>query len=141
MSTLSDRLTEALAASGLKQADLARACGIKAPSVNAWISGRTKNLKGENLVRIAAVLGVNIAWLASGTGPMRPGASTYLDKQAERGDARESDAAGYTWPFKSVSIARYAALPADEKAQIERYALLLVTDWERRAAEKSAAAA
>lgn len=132
MTTLSDRLKAALAESALTQADLARACSIKAPSVNAWISGRTKNLRGENLVRIAAALQVNIAWLANGQGPMRPAAGAHRIEQP---------APVYGWPFKSLSAERFLALPSDERAQVERFALLLVTDWERRAAEKSPTAA
>lgn len=72
MSSLKDRL--ALAMKGppkVSQADLARACGIKAPSVSDWISGKTKTLEGANLVNAAVRLGVNPQWLASGKGPMR----------------------------------------------------------------------
>lgn len=133
MSTLSDRLKDALAESKLSQADLARVCGVKAPSVNAWFSGRTKNLRGENLVRIAAALNVNIAWLASGQGAMRP--STAIAR------VEQPPPPAYGWPFRSISADRFNRLPADERAQVERYALLLVTDWERRAAEKSPTAA
>lgn len=53
------------------QAALARPCGVRAPSVNDWISGKTKKIEGENLVNAAAFLGVSASWLATGKGPMR----------------------------------------------------------------------
>ena len=71
MKTLSDRIKAALAQSGISQADLVRATGAKAASVSNWVGGRTKNLKGANLVNAARVLGVEEAWLANGVGPMK----------------------------------------------------------------------
>jgi transcriptional regulator with XRE-family HTH domain len=71
MSSLADRLREAMALESVTQADLARACGVKAPSVNGWLSGKSKFLRGENLLRAAARLSVAPKWLAEGKGPMR----------------------------------------------------------------------
>ncbi|ODA19783.1 hypothetical protein A9G00_08385 [Achromobacter xylosoxidans] len=71
MKTLSDRIKAALTQSGISQADLVRATGAKAASVSNWVGGRTKNLKGANLVNAARVLGVEEAWLANGVGPMK----------------------------------------------------------------------
>lgn len=67
---LADRLLAAMAHSGLSQAELARACGVKPPSVNGWLSGRSKFLRGENLLKAASALGVNQQWLATGEGKM-----------------------------------------------------------------------
>lgn len=55
---------------GVSQADLARACGVKPPSVHGWLSGKAKFLRGENLLKAAAALGVNQQWLATGQGSM-----------------------------------------------------------------------
>jgi phage repressor protein C with HTH and peptisase S24 domain len=52
------------------QAALARACGIRAPSVNDWISGKTKTIEGQNLLIAADYLKVMPMWLATGKGPM-----------------------------------------------------------------------
>lgn len=71
MGTLSERLTKAMADANVNQADLARACGVKPPSVHGWLSGKSKYLRGENLLSAAAALGVNQQWLATGTGPIR----------------------------------------------------------------------
>lgn len=72
MKTLAERIAHAMKTSGLTQADLTRATGAKGSSVSNWLSGRTKNLKGDNLVSAAAALGVNSNWLASGKGPIYP---------------------------------------------------------------------
>lgn len=68
--TLAERLTTAMERSGITQAELARACGVKPPSVNGWLSGKSKFLRGENLLKAAAVLGVSQQWLATGEGLM-----------------------------------------------------------------------
>lgn len=67
---LARRVTLATKGEKVSKAELARACGIKSPSVNNWFSGETKSLEGSNLVRAAEYLRVNVAWLASGSGPM-----------------------------------------------------------------------
>lgn len=73
--SLADRLTAAMEASGLTQADLARACQVKPPSVHGWLNGKSKFLRGENLLRAAAALGVSQQWLATGEGAMKSSAT------------------------------------------------------------------
>lgn len=68
--SLSERLALAMERSGINQADLARACQVKPPSVHGWLSGKSKFLRGENLLLAASALGVNQQWLATGQGPM-----------------------------------------------------------------------
>lgn len=70
--TLAGRLNLALQASGLRQADLARACDVTGPSVCEWFSGRSKSMDGKSLVRAATALNVTPLWLAEGEGPMHP---------------------------------------------------------------------
>jgi phage repressor protein C with HTH and peptisase S24 domain len=55
---------------GMIQADLARACKVTPPSVNGWLSGKAKFLRGENLLAAAKALNVSQVWLATGKGPM-----------------------------------------------------------------------
>lgn len=74
--TLADRLTAAMERAGINQADLARACGVKPPSVHGWLSGKSKFLRGENLLKAADALGVSQQWLAMGVGPMVEGERT-----------------------------------------------------------------
>ncbi len=68
---LADRLQRALAERpDVSKADLARACGIKQPSVSDWFNGKTKRLSGSNLLEAARRLRVRPEWLATGMGPM-----------------------------------------------------------------------
>lgn len=79
MSTLQDRIAEV--SEGLKrgwQADLARYCGVKPPSVADWVSGKTLKLDGDNLLRAAEFFGVRPRWLSSGKGP-KPASSDDPD--------------------------------------------------------------
>lgn len=67
MSTFQDRLRQAMAGPPkVSQAALARACGVSAPSVNDWLSGKTKNIDGQNLLKAADFLKVDAKWLATG---------------------------------------------------------------------------
>lgn len=69
MNTLAERIKAAMQESGATVTELARAVGVKPPSVHDWISGKTKSLKGESAIRAAKFLDVQAQWLTSGTGP------------------------------------------------------------------------
>lgn len=72
MNTLSERLKLAMKGPPkIVQADLAAACKVTAPSVNDWLSGKTKNIVGETLFLAAEYLDVDPRWLAGGDVPMR----------------------------------------------------------------------
>ncbi|WP_412534753.1 LexA family protein [Pseudomonas amygdali] len=72
MSTFKERLKLAMAGPPkISQAALARACGVTAPSVNDWVSGKTKTIEGQNLLLAADFLQVVPLWLATGKGRMR----------------------------------------------------------------------
>lgn len=68
--SLSERIRAAMAAAGVSQTELARACGVKPPSVHGWLNGKAKFLRGENLLQAAKFLGVDQDWLATGKGEM-----------------------------------------------------------------------
>ena len=71
MKTLAERLKyamEVLPPKKIKGVDLARAVGVKPPSVSDWLSGKSKTMEGENLLKASKFLNVNANWLASGTG-------------------------------------------------------------------------
>ena len=76
--SLAQRLTNAMAIKGISQAELARACNVKPPSVHGWLSGKAKFLRGENLLLAAAALGVSQQWLATGEGAMQADAGEDL---------------------------------------------------------------
>lgn len=104
--SLSDRLTLAMQTAKVSQAELARACGVKPPSVHGWLSGKSKFLRGENLLQAATALGVKPEWLATGSGQMLAHAShpdapawmtrrvhwvAHLFDQVEESDEYDSD--------------------------------------------------
>lgn len=71
MKTLAERLKYAmdiLPSKKIKGVELARAVGVKPPSVSDWLSGKSKTMEGENLLKAAKFLGVNANWLATGNG-------------------------------------------------------------------------
>lgn len=71
LKTLAERLRyamEVLPPKKIKGVDLARAVGVKPPSVSDWLSGKSKTMEGENLLKASKFLGVNANWLASGNG-------------------------------------------------------------------------
>lgn len=77
--TLAQRLKYAmdiLPSKKIKGVELARAVGVKPPSVSDWISGKSKTMEGENLLKAANFLGVNPIWLASGIGQPQKKSST-----------------------------------------------------------------
>jgi phage repressor protein C with HTH and peptisase S24 domain len=47
---------------------------VKPPSLHGWLSGKSKFLRGENLLQAARALKVNQDWLATGEGAMLPAA-------------------------------------------------------------------
>ncbi|NMK45543.1 helix-turn-helix transcriptional regulator [Achromobacter sp. Bel] len=102
MSNLAERFREAMTAAGVKQVDVARAAGIKPPSVADWLNGKTKNIRGANLVSVAQFLNVSEAWLADGTLP--------------RERKLDSD-----WPFPKIPKERYYALSEAQRAGIEEW--------------------
>ena len=69
---LTGRLRAAMSKLGITQAQLARACNVKPPSVNGWLNGKAKYLKGKNLLLAAKALNVSQEWLATGKGAMMP---------------------------------------------------------------------
>lgn len=68
MQTIGERVRALRIMRGMKQATLAKAAGIKPPSLSQIETGRTKTLKASTILRIAAALDTNPSFLMSGTG-------------------------------------------------------------------------
>lgn len=117
--TLADRLKKALDEGGHLAADLARACRVKPPSVSAWLSGDTKEIKAVPLLDAAEFLRVSPRWLAEGIGPMRP-----VGHHAAEPPARYE-----SWPFSSVSRSEFYQLPRSVQLKIDEQAGLFFRDW------------
>lgn len=81
MKTLAERLKyamEIIPPKKVKGVELARAVGVKPPSVSDWLSGKSKTMEGPNLIRAAKFLKVNSTWLGTGVGT-----PTDLEKETE----------------------------------------------------------
>lgn len=69
MSTLKDRIAECMRRRpDIRPIDIAKACGIAAPSVSGWISGETKRLKAETGRKASQLFGCDQNWLCDGVG-------------------------------------------------------------------------
>ncbi len=79
---LRERIAEALAARNMTAADLARACDVRPPSVSAWLSGDTKSLRAEVLLKASRALGVSPEWLATGAGTRLDASEPRTEYQA-----------------------------------------------------------
>lgn len=122
--TLAERLQRSLTQAGVNQSQLARQVGVRSASVNDWLSGKTKRMDAENLLKTAAFLKVRPEWLAMGKGPMRKDAS------ASAAD-RELQAHEPYWPF-SVDPLRYERAAADIGTIVNAVLVAQVEQWERQ---------
>lgn len=68
----------------VQQVDLARAVGVAPPTVNDWLSGKSKSIRGQYLVKVARELGVSPDWLATGRGPMTPSPPVHTERSSNR---------------------------------------------------------
>lgn len=73
MSTLPQRLEDALRHGKKSRQDLVRATKATRQAVNKWFDTDAKNLKMEHLFLVADECGVDPRWLATGKGAMVPG--------------------------------------------------------------------
>ena len=64
--TFADRMREARIAAGLNQAQLARLCGISAPSIHDLESGKSKATRPAALMHMSRALGRSPDWLVFG---------------------------------------------------------------------------
>lgn len=96
MRTLSERLAYALENADMKQIELARAIHVNRTSVNDWLSGKTKNIRGDTLLKIANVLNVDPLWLSTGRGKVEP-----------------------KWPFPTLKPSDFECLPIEVITDLE----------------------
>jgi len=82
MIPLSKRVAEAMEYSGKSQSEIASFVRISPPSVNDWLSGKTKRLKAETALAAARLMGVSADWLATGKGSMLGGGATAAYEEA-----------------------------------------------------------
>lgn len=71
MRTFAERLRFAMDSTEpkkIKNVDLAKAIGVKPPSVSEYLSGKIKSMNGDKLIKASKYLKVNSDWLATGKG-------------------------------------------------------------------------
>ncbi|CAA2107698.1 LexA family transcriptional regulator [Variovorax paradoxus] len=130
---LSDRLKKAMDAAGISQAELARACGVKPPSVNGWLSGKAKFLRGENLLSAAKALNVSQQWLANGIGPM------HASSDEQRSEEVDLDQHPDLEPVRVVKLRLQAGVSGFlvDLDESEAAPIFFRSDWLRRRGLKS----
>ncbi len=90
VSTLRERLNEAMTEAGKAPADLVRACKVAASSINGQLTGKSKSMAAKTAVHAAKLLNVNVRWLVLGEGPKRPGDPVVIYETVFR-EAAEPD--------------------------------------------------
>jgi transcriptional regulator with XRE-family HTH domain len=63
-----ERIKERRKELGLNQPDVAKAAGVKVPSVSQWETGSTKSISGLPLAGVARILKTNSTWILTGRG-------------------------------------------------------------------------
>ncbi len=109
MSDWGDRIRAKLDEHSMSVAALARACGIKPPSVHDWLNGKTKAIEGANLIRAASALSVTPEWILTGRGPRERAASA---SPAPPAPALSPDALRLAQVYDHASPAQRAAFDA-----------------------------
>lgn len=109
MSTLAERLKSVLDKNpNLSKTGLWKFCGLSSGAVSHWFNGSTKELKGDNLIKAAAYLGVSVDWLSNGKGEIQ------LDKKEIKQDVAEYKA-------KPPLIIAGKEIPPLEQLMLEKY--------------------
>lgn len=115
---LKDRLDIAMRDASVIAADLARACGIKPASVSDWITGKTKTIKGANLLAAARLLGVTPEWLSTGRGPRIAQGS---DSQLVRLDAEMLADTAWVMRTAYADVGRVFDMEAEPERFLQAY--------------------
>ena len=89
MSTLRERLLEAMQDANLTKTDLWKGCGLSSGAITHWFNGSTQTLKGDSLLNAAKVLKVNPIWLNTGKGVKQLSAVHPLDEYKKDFDSAE----------------------------------------------------
>jgi hypothetical protein len=69
MTTLSDRIIEAMDSSGVSVREVATACKVTYQAVRKWRTMETQSLDGNNLIAFSRLTGYEAEWLMTVAGP------------------------------------------------------------------------
>lgn len=84
MSSLAERVTEAIRESGTDVTAIAKACGVSVQAVYKWMNGLSKTIAGEHLVELSSITNYEARWIISGKGDKKrdpKAVSVYLAMQ------------------------------------------------------------
>jgi SOS-response transcriptional repressor LexA len=86
MSTLKERLQEAMEEASLNKTALWKGCGLSSGAISHWFNGSTQTLEGKNLLNAARVLNVDPNWLATGKGKKKKDNSNTSPAPSVKGE-------------------------------------------------------
>ncbi len=69
MSSLADRIIEAMDKAGVSITQVAAACDVSYQAVRKWRTADTRHLEAGNLIKLAELTGYEPKWLLTGEGP------------------------------------------------------------------------
>jgi len=125
--TFSDRLRHARQLRGLTQSELARSCGLSQGAISNYESASRKTAK--EVFRLADILQVSAAWLATGAGPMEQEIPSCAYKISEPSSAPGQS---YSWPFPRIPPDELFALSPGDRALIEDTVLSLMQSFRNK---------
>lgn len=129
MTTLSERVKERMVATGINNAQLAKAAGVEPPTSYNWSSGKTKQIKAGPLLVAAAALGVTPEWLNTGKGQKYPGGKTVPDPIGSKSKSAPPPAIGVDTIARHIAgLAHYLRQMDKESLKDASYALTRLTD-------------
>lgn len=71
MSSLAERVTEAIKIADIDVPHVAKACGISVQAVYKWMNGLSKTIAGEHLIELARITSFEARWIITGKGEKR----------------------------------------------------------------------
>lgn len=84
ISTLSERINQAMNFSKINNSTLAKATNITRSAITQWRNGTTKNLDAKTCIRAANAMNISASWLADGSGKMTDQATPQPQTLADR---------------------------------------------------------
>lgn len=120
----------------MTKSELARAIGVKTPTLNNWLNGKIKEPMVRNATTLCRVLKVRLEWLLDGEAPMEAPADQLLTLTNPGATGRTKAKSGP--PLKSTSLASAAeiagivkaALPARQSAMETTCRFIIAADLE-----------
>jgi hypothetical protein len=131
MDSLNARLRAAMSGPPkVTQAALAKACGVRQPSVSDWLSGRTRSLDSNHLIAASRFLRVSPEWLATGRGEMRSGEGRAKNSPSGLGGQSQNGRIDATTLGKAMKFAKAYLAARGELPEIENRPQLVLTAYD-----------